>query len=396
MKRALSRAARFDGLGTTVFSEFSALAQQHGAINLGQGFPDFDGPDEVREAARQAILDGVNQYAVGTGAPVLRQAIARHVESHFGLNVDPERMISVTSGATEAIFDVMLATVNPGEEVVLFEPYYDSYAANVQMVGGVPRFVPLRPPDDSHAVWWFERDELVAAFSNRTALVVVNTPHNPTGKVFTRDELRFIGELCERHDALILADEVYEHIVFPPAQHVSLRSLPELEPRCLSVSSAGKTFSVTGWKLGWVIAPPALRDAVQAAHQFVTFASAAPLQNAIAQALAMPRRYFDELRAGYQARRDLLVRGLRDAGLRPLVPEGSYFVMADITPWGFDDDDRFCRWLTEHVGVTAIPPSVFYGAEHRAQGKRLARFAFCKRRETLAHAVERLISRGPR
>ncbi len=387
-------ARRIAGLPTTVFSEFSALAQQHRAVNLGQGFPDFDGPEEIKQAAVAAIQGGINQYAVGAGAPALRQAIADHARRFYGAQVDPETMVSVTSGATEGLFDAIVGTVNPGDEVVLFEPFYDSYEASVRIAGGVPRFVLLRPPDPDHPRWWFDPQELRAAFSERTRMIVVNTPHNPTGKVFTRQELELIRDLAHAHDALVLADEVYEHIVFPPARHLPVAGVDGLAERTITVSSAGKTFSLTGWKIGWVIAPPGLRKAVQQTHQYVTFASAAPLQSAIALGLALPEAYFQELARSYQAKRDLLAAGLKQAGLSVYPVEGSYFLLADLEGQGFEDDFAFCRHLTTQVGVAAIPPSAFYGAEHRHHGHRLARFAFCKTDPVLQEAVVRLGKRA--
>ncbi|AEI67275.1 aminotransferase class I/II-fold pyridoxal phosphate-dependent enzyme [Corallococcus macrosporus] len=384
---AAQRVTRF---ATTVFSEFSALAARHGAVNLGQGFPDFDGPDAIKEAARRAIRDGGNQYAMGAGARELRVAIAEHSARFYGQTVDPDTMVTVTSGATEAILDTLLGLVDPGDEVVAFEPFYDSYDANIAFVGATARFVPLRPPDAGHAQWWFDRDEVRAAFGPRTRLLILNTPHNPTGKVFTREELGFLAELCAEFDVKVLSDEVYEHIVFEPARHLRPATLPGLAERTVTVSSGGKTFSLTGWKVGWVIAPPALRDAVQRAHQFVTFATAAPLQAAMAEALRLPDAYFAELASSYAAKRGRLLTGLREAGLTPFAPEGSYFILADITRQGFADDVAFCRHLVSEVGVAAIPPSVFYSPEHRPLGQGLARFAFCKTEAVLDEAVRRL------
>lgn len=384
-------ARRVAGFGTTVFSEFSALAARHEAVNLGQGFPDFDGPDEVKGAAIEAIQSGVNQYAIGAGAEDLRRAVAEHAGRFYGMEVDPARMVTVTSGATEALFDAIQGLVDPGDEVILFEPFYDSYEASAVMAGAVPKFVLLRPPDGSHAAWWFDEAELRAAFGPRTRLLVVNTPHNPTGKVYSRGELELIRDLCVERGTVLLSDEVYEHLVYPPARHVRPATIPGLSERTVTVSSAGKTFSFTGWKVGWAIASPALRDAVQAAHQFVTFATAAPLQAAAARALRLPDAYFESLSTDYLRRRDALSAALTAAGLRTLAPEGTYFTMVEIPPGaGFADDDAFCRWLTVEVGVAAIPPSVFYGAEHRAHGRTLARFAFCKRDQTLRAAAERL------
>ncbi|WNG57838.1 aminotransferase class I/II-fold pyridoxal phosphate-dependent enzyme [Archangium gephyra] len=384
-------AGRVAHLGTTVFSEFSALALKHGAMNLGQGFPDFDGPEAVKEAARKAITDGVNQYAPSPGLRDLRVAIAEHgARFHGHTGIDPDTMVTVTSGATEAILCVMLGLVDPGDEVVLFEPFYDSYDANVAFLGAKARYVPLRPPDGAHTTWWFDREEVRAAFGPRTRLLVLNSPHNPTGKVFTREELEFLGGLCAEHDVKVLSDEVYEHILFGPARHVRPAMVPSLADRTLTVSSAGKSFSLTGWKIGWVIAPPPLRDAVQRAHQFVTFATASPLQAATAAALRLPDSYFQELSAMYLSKRDRLLAGLAEAGLKAYAPEGSYFIIADISGRGFADDVAFCRHLVTEVGVAAIPPSVFYSPEHKHLGQGMARFAFCKTEAVLDEAVRRL------
>jgi len=299
-------------------------------------------------------------------------------------------MVSVTSGATEGLFDAILATVNPGDEVVLFEPFFDSYEAAVRIAGGVPRYVLLRPPDGDHPLWWFKPGDLREACSPRTRLIVVNTPHNPTGKVFTQTELEQIRDVAHVHDALVLSDEVYEHIVFPPARHRPPALVDGLQDRTLTVSSAGKSFSLTGWKIGWVIAPAALRNAVQLMHQYVTFSSASPLQTAMATALALPDPYFHELIRSYQAKRDLLAKGLKEAGFTVYPAEGAYFLLVDLEGQGFADDFAFCRHLTTQVGVAAIPPSGFYGAAHRAHGQRLARFAFCKTEPVLSEAVTRL------
>ncbi|MHB8877821.1 MAG: aminotransferase class I/II-fold pyridoxal phosphate-dependent enzyme [Myxococcaceae bacterium] len=381
---------RVAGFPTTVFSEFSALAAQHGAVNLGQGFPDFDGPAEIKEAAIRAIRDGVNQYAIGAGAQALRQAIAAHAKRFYGQEVDPDTMVTVTSGATEALFDAVMGLVDPGDEVIVFEPFYDSYLANVEMAGGVARCVPLRPPDRAHPAWWFDEAELEAAFGEKTKLIIVNSPQNPTGKVYTRAELELIGALCERYGVQVLSDEVYEHLAFAPAHHLRIATLPGMAERTVTVSSGGKSFSFTGWKIGWVIAPPPLRKAVQQAHQFVTFASAAPLQAAIATALSLPDEYFAGFTREYLGRRDRLVAALCAAGLTPTVPEGSYFIMADTSRFGFEGDYEFCRFLTREVGVAAIPPSAFYGEAHRPQAKGLARFAFCKTDAVLDEAARRL------
>ncbi|WP_394823017.1 aminotransferase class I/II-fold pyridoxal phosphate-dependent enzyme [Pendulispora albinea] len=383
-------AARIRDFPTTVFSEFSALAQKHQAVNLGQGFPDFDGPEEICEAAIRAIRDGVNQYAISAGTVVLRQAIAEHAQRFYGQRVDPTTEVVVTSGATEALFDVTLGLVDPGDEVILFEPYYDSYVANVTMAGGTPRYVLLRPPDADHARWWYDPAELEALFNDKTKVIFVNTPHNPTGKIFDRAELEHIAGLCIRHDVLAVTDEVYEHIVFEPSRHLRLATLPGMAERTLTISSGGKSFSFTGWKIGWVIAVPALIDAIQKTHQFVTFAVSGPFQHAIAAALRLPDAYFAGLVQSYREKRDLLVDALTVAGLRPIAPEGSYFAMARIDHLGFADDFEFCRYLTRDIGVAAIPPTAFYVEHHRDHGRGLARFAFCKRDETLLAARDRL------
>ncbi len=385
-------ARRVAHVGTSIFTEMSTLARQHNAVNLGQGFPDFPGPDWVKRAAEQAIAQDVNQYAISHGAVRLRQQIAAHAGPRLGRTLDPDADICVTSGATEAICAAILGLVDPGDEVVVFEPFYDSYVPDIEFASGLPRYVPLFPPDAAHPDWWFDEGELAAAFGPRTRLILLNTPHNPTGKVFTQAELEVIAGLCRRWDVLALSDEVYEHIVFDGHPHVSLATLPGMWERTVTVSSSGKTFSLTGWKVGWAIAPPALNAAVRGAHQFMVFCTAAPLQEAIAAGLAEAgaRGYYAELRAAYQARRDLLVEALRAANLRPYVPRGTYFVLCDIALLGFPDDLAFCRHLTTEVGVTAIPPSFFYSDAHRYLGQGLARFSFCKSEETLREAVRRL------
>jgi N-succinyldiaminopimelate aminotransferase len=384
-------ADRIRKLPATVFSAYSALAQKHAAVNLGQGFPDFDGPEEVLEAAKRAISEGKNQYAVGAGASELRRAIAQHAERFYGQHLDPETMISVTSGATEGIADALLALIDPGDEVVMFEPFYDSYTACVTLAHGAWRAVTLYPPDNAHASWWFDARELEAAFTPRTKLVLLNTPHNPTGKVFTGDELSLIAELCRRHDALAVVDEVYEHLVYAPARHQRLATLPGMAERTLTLSSGGKSFSMTGWKVGWAMGPPALRQALQQVHQYVTFATATPLQAAMAAALTLPDSFFQRLTRDYTERRGLLLKALADAGLPAFTPEGSYFVLADVSAHSARDDE-FCRALTERVGVAAIPLSPFLSEDSPLRGRALARFAFCKQLETLRQAERRLQS----
>ena len=378
-------AERLRGFGETIFTPITALAIQHRAVNLGQGFPDFDGPDFVKRAAREAIDAGHNQYAPMAGIPALREAIADWFAEGTGLVVDPDAEVTVTSGCTEAIPATLLGLVDPGQEVVVFEPYYDSYRAALAMAGAVPRFVTLRPPDFA-----IDEAELRAAFGERTRAILVNTPHNPTGRVFTCAELELIASLCIERDCLAITDEVYERLVFE-GEHVRLASLPGMWQRTVSLSSLGKTFSLTGWKIGWSVAPAALSRGVRSAHQFLTFAVSTPMQQAAVAALRAPASYFEELLTSYRARRDELVSGLEALGFGVRPPEGTYFVLADHTRFGFPDDVAFCRHLIEEVGVATIPPSAFY--HDPAAGRSLIRFAFCKSIETLRAALERMRAR---
>ncbi len=384
----MSGAERIRTFGTSIFTEMSRLAAEHGAVNLGQGFPDFPGPDFLKEAAARHIREDRNQYAPSHGVPRLRKAIADRWARTYGRTVDPETEITVASGCTELLCDAMLAFVNPGDEVVIFEPFYDSYVPDVLLAGGVPRFVSLRPPD-----WSFDPSDLACAFGPRTRLVLVNTLHNPTGKVWTREELDVVARLCKDHDVLAVTDEVYSEIVFDGARHVPLAALEGMWDRTLTLDSTGKTFSMTGWKVGYAVGAPPLTRALRAVHQFVTFASATPLQEAMADAMEHAARtgYYDELRAAYGQRRGALRGALEGAGLPCLPVRGSYFLLADISREGFADDVGFCRDLTTRVGVAAIPPSAFYSDPSRAP--LLARFCFAKRDETIAAARERLASR---
>lgn len=360
----------------------SALALATGAINLGQGFPDTDGPQEVADAAVAAIRAGHNQYPPGLGVADLRSAVAEHQKRFYDLDFDPDTEVLITAGATEAIAAVMLSLLEPGDEVVLFEPYYDSHIAGIAMAGGQRRLVTLRPPH-----YRFDPDELAAAIGPRTRMIVVNSPHNPSGKVFDRSELELIAELCRRHDLLAVTDEVYEHLAYD-GEHIPVATLPGMRERTITVSSGGKTFSFTGWKIGWVCAVPELRDAVIAAKQFLTFVNGAPFQHAIAVGLRLGDDYFEGLRAGLMARRDQLAEGLAAAGFEVYRPSGTYFVTADVRPLGFDDGMALCRKLPELCGVVAVPSVVFYDNED--EGRHLVRFAFCKRPEVLDEAVERL------
>ncbi len=363
----------------------SALAVEHQAINLGQGFPDFSGPDFVKEAASNAIFADLNQYAPSHGLARLRNAIAADWRQQHDVGVDPELEVTVTSGATEALLSAMLALVDPGEEVLFFEPFYDSYVPQVQFAGGLPRVVRLHPPD-----WSYDADELAAAFSDRTKLFLLNTPHNPTGKVFTRGEIEEIAALCSRHDVILLADEVYERILFDDAVHIPVATLPDMWERTLTINSTGKTFSMTGWKIGYLTGPPALNAAIRSVHQFNVFATATPLQEGIAIALeiAAQNNYYQQLKSEYTARRDMLRAVLADSGLPPLPVSGSYFLMSDITGLGFTSDVEFCRYLVSEIGVAAIPPSAFYLQPDTAPP--LARFCFAKQRSTMEAAGERL------
>ncbi|MGW2820141.1 pyridoxal phosphate-dependent aminotransferase [Streptomyces sp. NPDC001443] len=379
---------RLAEFGTTIFAEMSALAVRTGSINLGQGFPDTDGPEEVREAAVRALRDGLgNQYPPGPGIPELRTAVAAHQQRRYGLSYDPDTEVLVTAGATEAIAAALLALLEPGDEVIALEPYYDSYAACVAMAGGTRVPVTLRPHDGAFRL---DLDELRAAVTDRTRLLLVNTPHNPTGTVLTREELTAIAELAVERDLLVVTDEVYEHLVFDGAEHLPLASFPGMRERTVTIGSAGKTFSFTGWKVGWITAPPGLVTAVRSAKQFLTYVSAGPFQYAVAEALSLPDSYFDTLRADLLAKRDLLASGLAEAGFGVFRPAGTYFVTTDIRPLGESDGFAFCRALPERAGVVAIPNAVFY--DHREAGAPFVRFAFCKKTEVLEEAVRRLKS----
>ncbi len=380
--------ARMREFGTTIFAEMSALAVRTGAINLGQGFPDTDGPREMLDAAADALRTGHNQYPPGPGIPALRAAIADHQRRFWRLDYDPVDEIVATAGATEAVAASILALCEPGDEVVCFEPYYDSYAASIALAGAVRRPVTLRADGDGYG---FDPDDLRRAFTGRTRLVLLNSPHNPTGKVFDRAELALIAELCVAHDVVAVCDEVYEHLVFD-GEHLPLTAFPGMRERTLQVSSAGKTFSCTGWKVGWVCGPGRLVSAVLRVKQFLTFVNAGPLQPAVAVALGLPDPFFADLREGLRTRRDQLSAGLRAAGFRVLRSDGTYFVTADITPLGGTDGVEFCRSLPARCGVVAVPTQVFY--DDADAGRRIVRFAFCKRPDVLAEAVDRLRRSG--
>jgi len=385
MKPRLSR--KLTGFGTTIFTEMTRLANERGAINLAQGFPDFDGPDFVKEAAVAAIRAGHGQYARMSGIPALNAALSRKYARDYALDYDGDTEITVTSGATEALFAALQGLCDVGDEVVMFEPFYDSYRAGVYMAGAIPRVATLhRSGGASGEAWAFDREAVRALFGPRTRVLLLNSPHNPTGKVFTRDELAFLAELCHEHDVVCISDEVYEHLVYD-AVHIPMATLPGMRARTVTVSSLGKTFSLTGWKIGWTAAPPDLTFAIRSAHQFITFATATPLQHAAVAAIDAGPDFYRELSADFRQKRDLLVAGLTRIGFDVAVPAGTYFACAGFEAFGFKDDIAFSKHLIE-VGVAVIPPSVFYvNAEH---GRSYVRFAFCKREQTLRAALSRL------
>jgi aspartate/methionine/tyrosine aminotransferase len=378
-------AKRFEPFGTTIFSEMTKLADERGAINLAQGFPDFDAPPEILEEAVKALRNGQNQYARSMGHPSLVESIVRKIEHHYGLKYDPYHEVVVTNGVTEGIASAFLGLLNPGDEIIFFEPHYDSYPVCASMAGAVCRFCTLRFP-----AFRVNIDELARCFSDRTRVLFINTPHNPTGKVFSREELEAIAKLCIRYDVIVITDEVYEHITYDQAEHIPMASIPGMRERTLTLSGAGKTFSITGWRLGWATGSPNIIAAVQRAHQYMTFAPATPLQAALGSILhSIGDEYFRNLKKDYTERRSLLLEALKEIGLNVAVPDGTYYILADFTSLWDGDDRSFVLHLIERCGVAAIPPSAFYSHQPR-EGKRLVRFAFCKRLETLFSAVQRL------
>ena len=371
----------------SVIREMTREAMKFGAINLSQGFPDFPAPADIKERAMQAIADDVNQYAITWGARDFREAIASKTERYLGLEIDPEAEITVTCGSTEGMIATMMATVDPGEEVIVFEPFYENYGPDAILSDAQPRYVALRPPD-----WNFDREELRAAFNEKTKAIIICNPNNPTGKVFTRDELEFIASLVREHDALCFTDEIYEHILYPregaEIAHISMAQLEGMRERTVVVNSMSKTYSVTGWRVGYCIAPPEITNAIRKVHDFLTVGAAAPLQAAGAYALSLPVGYYAKLQADYVARRDLLLPVLEEAGFRAFSPDGAYYIMTDISDFGFESDVEFTRHLMREIGVACVPGSSFYSDP--GLGRQQVRFCFCKRDETLLAAAERL------
>jgi aspartate/methionine/tyrosine aminotransferase len=368
----------------SVIREMSRIAAAHNAINLAQGFPDFPAPEAIKQAAVRAVMEDHNQYAITWGTKGLRDAIAAKVKRDYDVTVDPERQLTVCCGATEGMIATLLATVNPGDEVIIFEPFYENYGADVILCGAVPKYISLNPPEFN-----FNRAELIAAFSAKTKAIIINTPNNPTGKVFNREELELIAELCIKYDVLAINDEIYEHILYDNTEHIPLWTLPGMAERTIAVNSVSKTFSVTGWRIGFVQASAEITASIRKVHDFLTVGAAAPLQVASAEAFNFGAEYYQELAGFYRVRRDYLLNALEKIGFACVRPQGAYYIMADITPFGWDDDVAFAKYLASEIGVAVVPGSSFFRPESSA-GKTLIRFCFCKKLETLAAAIERL------
>jgi aminotransferase len=376
-------ARRTDGLVESVIREMTRLALQHSAINLSQGYPDFAAPAEIKEAAKRAIDADINQYAITWGAKSFRDALAREASKTLGWNVNPETEITVCCGSTEAMFASFMGVLNPGDEVIVIEPFYENYGPDCKLTGAVPRYVSLRPPD-----WTLSEQELAAAFTEKTRALVLNTPNNPTGKVFDRDEMEMIARLCRRHDVIAITDEIYEHIIYEGSQHIAIASLEGMRERSVTVNSLSKTYSVTGWRVGWAIACPEFTNSIRKVHDFLTVGAAAPLQEAGVTALSLPESYYRKLAADYTERRDLLYAVLEDAGFRCFKPYGAYYIMTDVSRFGFPNDAKFVEFLIREIGVAAVPGSSFY--RDPADGSQQVRFAFCKKLQTLEEAGRRL------
>jgi aspartate/methionine/tyrosine aminotransferase len=381
-RRMLS--AKAEQFTESVIREMTRLAMKHGAVNLSQGFPDFAAPAEIKEAARQAIADDINQYAITWGAKPLRDAIVEKFERTQGVRYDPEREITICCGSTEAMMSTMLAIINPGDEIVVFEPFYENYGPDAILSGATPRFVKLKTPD-----WTFDEKELTAAFGPRTKAIILNTPNNPTGKVFSRGELEFIRDLCARWNAFCITDEIYEHILYDGAEHISMACIDGMRDRTIVINGMSKTYSVTGWRVGWALAPPEATQSIRKVHDFLTVGAAAPLQQAGAIALKSPQSYYEKLAKDYTVRRERLLKILASAGFTVFKPRGAYYIMTDISRFGFPDDVAFAKYLVEKVGVAVVPGSSFYNDAR--DGASQVRFTFCKKESTLAAAEERLL-----
>ncbi len=395
MKNRVSRKA--SSFTESVIREMTRQANLHGAVNLSQGFPDFPAPADIKRAACEAIEADINQYAITWGAKPFRDAIAAKTKWHLGLDIDPDREVVVTCGSTESMIATMLAVIDPGEEVIVFEPYYENYGPDAILSGAVMRYVTLHAPDETSPVWHFDKDELRAAFNERTKAIVITTPHNPTGKVFTREELRFIADLCIEFDALALTDEIYEHILYTDAargiEHVAMATLDGMRDRTVTINSLSKTYSVTGWRVGYAIAAPDLINGIRQVHDFLTVGAAAPLQEAGVYAMSLPRSYYDHLQSDYQRRRDFLLGVLEEVGFKCFKPDGAYYIITDISAFGFENDIKFTQHLIKELGVAVVPGSSFY--RRPELGAQQVRFCYCKKDETLEAAAERLVKLRP-
>lgn len=390
MKNRVSRKA--SSFTESVIREMTRQANLYGAVNLSQGFPDFPAPEDIKRAACEAIEADINQYAITWGAKRFRDAIAAKTKWHLGLDIDPDREVVVTCGSTESMIATMLAVVDPGEEVIVFEPYYENYGPDAILSEAVMRHVTLHAPDETSPVWYFDKDELRAAFNEKTKAIIITTPHNPTGKVFTREELRFIADLCIEHDALALTDEIYEHIWYPDAargiEHVAMATLEGMRDRTVTINSLSKTYSVTGWRVGYAIAAPDLINGIRQVHDFLTVGAAAPLQEAGVYAMSLPRSYYDHLQTDYQRRRDFLLGVLEEVGFKCFKPDGAYYIITDISEFGFENDVKFTQHLIKEIGVAVVPGSSFY--RRPELGAQQVRFCYCKKDETLEAAAEKL------